>query len=200
MIQRIDHISIAVKDFDKAKSFFETLLGAVSGASGKDDQMQYFWNIFSLGDLSRLELMKATGEDSFLKNFLAARKDGGVHHISLETADIKKVRRRLEEHNVPFFGYMDDQEDWKELFIHPKDAFGILIQIEEMPDPNVYLPESARPDSEKPWQVKKTAEGAAVSIAHPGGGTVDIDLTRQEVADLMTDLTAVISGSGSETK
>ena len=170
MILRIDHISIAVNDFDKAKHFFETIFGVISGAAEEDPQMKYFWNIFSMGDLSRLELMRTTGEGSFLDNFLASRKEGGVHHISLETDDIKIFRDHLEAHHIPYFGYKDDHKDWKELFIHPKDAFGVLIQVEEMRDPNDYLPESVKPDPNKRWSVKKAEDGAVLSLAHPGGG------------------------------
>ena len=192
MILRIDHVSIAVKDFDKAKHFFETILGAVSGAAATDNQMKYFWNIFSIGDLSRLELMTPTGEGSFLDNFLSSKKDGGVHHLSIETSDIKMVRKHLEKNGIPYFGYSDTLDDWKELFIHPKDAFGVLIQIEEMRDPNDYLPESVKLDQKKRWQIKESKNGAVISFAHPGGGTVDIQMSGHEIQHLIKDLSAVL--------
>ena len=184
MILRIDHVSIAVKDFEGAKHFFESILGAVSGAAAADETMKYFWNIFSAGDLSRLELMKPTGKGSFLDNFLASKKDGGVHHITFETSDIQKAKALLEKNNIPYFGYEETDDGWKELFIHPKDAFGVLIQIAEMADPNIYLSDSVRPNPEKTWSVKKTDTGAVISFAHPGGGMVDIEMPADDIKDL----------------
>ena len=47
MISRIDHISIAVKDFKKARDFFTNILGAIPGSHGDDDGMKFYWEIFS---------------------------------------------------------------------------------------------------------------------------------------------------------
>ena len=52
MIERIDHVSIAVRDYEKARSFFQDILGAVPGAGAADDSKKFFWQLFSLGDLS----------------------------------------------------------------------------------------------------------------------------------------------------
>lgn len=188
LISRIDHVSMAVKDFEKARSFFETLFGAVSGAAEEDPRTKYFWNIFSLGDLSRLEIMKATGDGSFLDHFLAARKDGGVHHITLETPDIKTAKKHLEENHIPFFGYSDQNDKWKELFIHPKDAFGVLIQIAQMRNPNDYLAESVKLQGEKPWCIDRLGSGVLLTFAHPGGGRVELKLTANQASELAEEL------------
>ena len=71
MISRIDHVSIAVKDQEKAEHFFRDILGAIAGAGAGDPATKFFWQIFSLGDLSRLEIISPTGEGSFLDGFLA---------------------------------------------------------------------------------------------------------------------------------
>ena len=41
MISRIDHISIAVKDYSKELHFFKDILGAVLGAGARNNDMQY---------------------------------------------------------------------------------------------------------------------------------------------------------------
>lgn len=109
MISRIDHVSIAVRDYDKAWHFFVDILGAVPGAEGEEDPLKYLWKVFSLGDLTRLELLKATGEGSFLEGFLSS-KEGGVHHITLETPDLAQCVQHLEKHNIPTFGYREGGE------------------------------------------------------------------------------------------
>ena len=188
MISRIDHISLAVKDFEKARFFFETAFGAVMGLGAKEDGLKYFWNIFSLGDLTRLEIMEPTGDGSFLDNFLSKKKDGGVHHITLETPDIQKVKQHLEDHHIPYFGYAEIGDFWKELFIHPRDAFGVLIQVAQMTDPDDYLPESLRHGKGKRCLVEKNDQGATLVLSHPGGGNFRMELNKKEINDLIKDL------------
>ena len=97
MISRIDHVAIAVKDYGKAVHFFQHVLGAIPGISGKDHTLKYSWQSFSMGDLSGLELLNPTEERSFLDNFFKKRKAGGVHHITLQTPDIGEAKKKLED-------------------------------------------------------------------------------------------------------
>jgi methylmalonyl-CoA/ethylmalonyl-CoA epimerase len=188
LISRIDHVSIAVRDYGKAKHFFQTILGAIPGASAQDPVMKYFWQIFSLGDLSRIEILTPTADKgSFLDNFLAQR-EGGVHHITLQTRDIEETRDLLHRHGIPYFGYNEYAGIlWKELFIHPRDAFGVLIQIAEF-HPNDWLSDAVRPSTNQPWEIEKTAEGIHLDLAHPGGGKAGLDLTPQEAQKLIDNL------------
>jgi len=188
LISRIEHISIAVNDYEKAVHFFQNILGAVPGVGAEDSNLKFYWQIFSLGDMSRLELIKPTGEGSFLDNFLNNKKDGGVHHITLQTSDIKKTRDYLEKENIPYFGYNDFGDVWKELFIHPKDAFGILIQIAQL-NPDDYLDDSVKFTNSRRWSVQRSEEGCELHLCHPGGGKVELKLTDKERKALIKDLT-----------
>ena len=187
MISRIEHVSLAVNDYDKAVYFFQNILGAVPGVGAEDSHLKFYWQIFSLGDLSRLELIKPTGEGSFLENFLTDKKDGGVHHITLQTPDIRKVKEFLEKENIPYFGFNEFGDIWKELFIHPKDAFGILIQIAQL-NPDDYLDESVKFTNSRRWFVERTIEGCRLCFSHPGGGKVELELTDKERKALIKDL------------
>jgi len=186
MISRIDHVSIAVRDYETARRLFENVMGAVSGASAEDSNLEYFWHIFTVGDMSRLELITPSGENSFLKNFLKER-DGGVHHITLETPDIHKARKHLEENGVPFFGFSDIPELWSELYIHPKDAFGVLIQIMQ-PGSQYHTIEPVRYPQGKRVKIKANENGCELSIHHPGGVELKLALDREEATNLARDL------------
>jgi methylmalonyl-CoA/ethylmalonyl-CoA epimerase len=189
LISRIEHISLAVNDYDKAVHFFKNILGAIPGVGAEDSNLKFYWRIFSLGDLSRLELIKPTGEGSFLGNFLKNKKEGGVHHITLQTPDIQKTKEHLEKENIPFFGFNDFGDVWKELFIHPKDAFGILIQIAQL-NPDDYLDDSAKFTRPQRWSVQKAAEGGCMlHVSHPGGGKVQLKLSDKERKALIKELT-----------
>ncbi len=187
MISRIDHISIAVPDYEKAREFFTTVFGAVPGAFADDARLKYHWRIFSLGDLSRLELLKPTAEGSFLEKFYQKNPCGGVHHITLETPDIQFVKKGLDENSIPYFGYAEYGDIWKELFIHPRDAFGVLIQIAEF-HPDDFLDDRVKLPAGRKWSVHRDDQGTHLKFAHPGGGTSDVVLTDDEAAMLIEDL------------
>lgn len=186
MISRIDHISIAVKDHERVKNFFTGIFGAVPGASGKDDGMKFFWEIFTMGDLSRIELISSTGDGSFLDKFLSGR-DGGFHHITLQVADINNARNILNKNRIPFFEGKDNGEAWKEIFIHPRDGFGALIQVAEF-NPDDWISSSAKMSEGKKWEVERNADGCNIFFAHPGGGKVKINLDNDEIENLISDV------------
>ncbi len=189
MISRIDHVSIAVRDYDRAAAFFKTLFGAVEGAGAEDPGMGFFWQLFSMGDLSRLELITPRGGKSYLDGFLKGR-EGGVHHITLETPDIEHVVRILDEHGVPHFGRHDYVGGvWKEVFIHPRDAFGVLIQIAEF-RPDDWLGHGVKLPAGRRWEVRMADGACAIDIAHPGGGKVTIGLSREEARRFAEDIIA----------
>ena len=185
-ILRIDHVSIAAADHQKAEHFYLNVLGAIPCASDKDPVTKYYWQNFSLGDLSRIELLTPTAQGSFLDGFL--EKGGGVHHITLQTSSIEAAKAHLERHNVPYFGehsYPDFL--WKEIFIHPRHAFGILIQIAEFHAAE-WLSEQVKLAGGVKWQIHKSDAGVKVELAHPGGGIMNLDLTREEAHRLAREL------------
>jgi len=186
-ISRIDHISVAVRDPEKAEDFFVRILGAIPGAEADDESLGFNWKILSLGDLTRVEIISPRGDKSFLDSFLKNR-DGAVHHITLETPDIGKMKEVLERENIPYFGYAEYPGGWwKELFIHPKDAFGVLIQIAQF-DPDSMLGPEARIGSGKAWEVKKSGSGASLTMRHPGGGKTEYPMSIEEIDNLIDDL------------
>jgi len=186
MILRIDHVAVAVKDYEKAFHFFTKILGAIPGSYASEAPMQYLWQNMALGDLSRLELLTPTGGRSFLDNFLKD-KDGGVHHITLQTSDIYRAKDLLDQNNVPYFRFNDYGLFWKELFIHPRDAFGVLIQIAEFQADDWIAPQVKMPNDTR-WKVSRNANGCDLVFAHPGGGKVTLELDKQEICKLIQDL------------
>ncbi len=190
MILRIDHVAIAVRDYDKARAFFDALFDAVPGASATVDPTKYHWQLLSVGDLSRLEILSPTGDGSFLDGFLKNR-EGGVHHITVQTRDIREARKKLDELSIPYFGYNEYPGGvWNELFIHPKDAFGVLIQIAEFRSSDWLNPCLQIPGG-RSYRVERTETGADLTLAHPGGGTVTVALGRDEIKELIDELAAV---------
>jgi methylmalonyl-CoA/ethylmalonyl-CoA epimerase len=185
MIIRIDHVSLAVKDYEGALEFFTKVFGATSQFYGTDNILKYYWETLALGDLSRLELIKPTEEGSFLENFLK-NKEGGIHHLVLQTTSIESTKKVLEENSIPYFGFRIS-EKWKELFVHPKDAYGVLLQIAEFRPEDWLDPSYGMPEGKK-WEVIKNGADYCITFGHPGGGKVEINLIQEEVKQLIHDL------------
>lgn len=191
MIQRIDHISIAVRNYEKAQWFFQNILGAIPGVSAHDDTLKFFWQIFSLGDLSRIEIITPTDKGSFLDGFLKNR-EGGVHHITLQVSNIEETKNKLKEANIPFFGYHEYPGGiWKEIFIHPKDAFGVLIQLAEF-NADDWIARELRFNDEAKFRIEAQDDEIAISFPHPGGGIFTIRLTKNEAQMLQEEITKFI--------
>jgi len=187
-ILRIDHISVAVHDRQKAEDFFRSILGAIPCASSADPVMKYSWQVLSLGDLSRIEILCPTSRGSFLDSFLEKR-EGGVHHITLQTRNIEETKALLHRHNIPYFGANEYADVlWKEIFIHPRHAFGVLIQIAEF-HPEDWLSDYVKISGDRTWKVQQVGERIQVELAHPGGGKMTLNLTREEARRLAQELT-----------
>ncbi len=138
MIRRIDHVSIAVRDLESARRFFCDVLGGHQLYSATEAGEGFRWTAIALGSSCALELIDPVGEDSFLHRFLDRRGDA-AHHIAFQVDDLEAARATLEARGVPTFGYNDADPAWKYLYVHPKHAFGVLLQFAEL-DPSAWLP------------------------------------------------------------
>jgi len=130
MIRRIDHVSIAVRDLDKARAFFLDALGGRELFCAPVPGQKYRWTTVELGTSCFIELIDPLGKDGFVERFLERRGEG-PHHITIQVNDIEETRRILQEKGIPTFGYAEPFPGWKEMYVHPKNAFGTLIQFAE---------------------------------------------------------------------
>lgn len=130
MIRRIDHIAIAVRDLKRARAFFLDGLGGRELFSEPFPQQKFRWTTIELGTSCFIELVDPLEGDGFLHRFLESRGEG-PHHITIQVNDIKETYRTLQERGIPTFGYSEPFPGWKEVYIHPKNAFGTLIQFAE---------------------------------------------------------------------
>ena len=130
MIRRIDHVSIAVRDQAKAKAFFIDVLGGKNLFEAPVPSQKYRWTTIELGTSCFIELIDPLEKDGFVQKFLDHRGEG-PHHITIQVNDIQEVHRKLEDNGIPTFGLAEPFPGWKEMYIHPKHAFGTLIQFAE---------------------------------------------------------------------
>jgi methylmalonyl-CoA/ethylmalonyl-CoA epimerase len=133
----IERIALAVHDLDEAKIFFETWFDAEFEAIEQIEDMGIRYRPFTIGE-SRMELLEPTREDSPVAKFLESHGGPGVHHITFEVDNLDTAIAELEDRGGRIayqHTYADDVTfegfKWREAFIHPKDAFGVLIHLAE---------------------------------------------------------------------
>lgn len=133
-VKAVDRVAIAVRDLEKAKDFFESVFGGRFEPIEDVEEMRFRYQPFSVAGF-KMELLCPYDPESVIARFLDKRGEG-VHHISFEVDNLdltiteleKKGIRIASRHryapDVHFEGY-----HWDEAFIHPKDAFGVLIHL-----------------------------------------------------------------------
>ena len=125
----LDHIALGLPRIADGAAFLAADLGGRfpdGGPSGNFTGAQW-----SFADGEKIELIEPLGEPGgFMHRFLDARGPG-VHHVTFKVPDIVAAAERVRCFGYEVVGYNDDFPYWKELFIHPKQALGIVIQLAE---------------------------------------------------------------------
>jgi methylmalonyl-CoA/ethylmalonyl-CoA epimerase len=90
------------------------------------------WAQFDLKDGSRLELIAPLSPDSFVQRFLDQRGEG-IHHVTYKVSDVEAAAKRAEALGYRTTG-LEIAHRWSEVFLHPAEAHGVLIQLAAWPD------------------------------------------------------------------
>jgi methylmalonyl-CoA/ethylmalonyl-CoA epimerase len=134
MIQKIDHIGIAVHSIEEARQFYESL-GLHVEEIEEVPQEKVRVALIPCGE-SRIELIEPTAEDSPIAKFLAKRGPG-MHHICLGTDDIQGADADLRDRGVQLLRPEPTPGAdgcWVQ-FIHPKSTGGVLMELSEKAEP-----------------------------------------------------------------
>lgn len=133
MIGRLNHVAIAVKDIQSAaKTYRETLGAQVSEAVPQPDHG--VTTIFINLPNTKIELLEPLGANSPIAKFLERNPDGGIHHICYEVADIKTARDQMKAQGARVLGDGEPKigaHGKPVLFLHPKDFFCTLVELEQ---------------------------------------------------------------------
>ncbi len=133
MIGRLNHVAIAVPDLETAaKTYRETLGARVS----EPRALPAHGVTVVFVDLpnTRVELLEPLGGDSPIARFLEKNPQGGIHHVCYEVEDIRAARDRLVAAGMRILGDGEPKigaHGRPVLFLHPKDLFGTLVELEE---------------------------------------------------------------------
>ena len=129
-ILKINHVAIAVRDNKAGASIFELLGMNIGKSEFVIDERVNVVKIRPDNAEHAIELLEATDNLSVIKKYI--NKNGqGLHHIALETDNIKAAINYLEDKNIELI-YSPPKigADNKLItFISPKFTPGILIEL-----------------------------------------------------------------------
>lgn len=107
------------------------LVGALGGAPAYGAAVgAYRFGQWRFAGGGRIEVLEPSGADGFLHRFLTQRGPG-IHHVTFIVPSLRRVCDRAEAHGYTIVGYKDTDPHWKEAFLHPKQALGIVVQLAE---------------------------------------------------------------------
>jgi methylmalonyl-CoA/ethylmalonyl-CoA epimerase len=132
MINRIDHIAIAVQDLDAALRTFLDVLGCDPGSVTVEEVPSEKVRVaFIPVGQTHIELLEPLGDDGAVSKFLAKNGEG-MHHIALATDDLEKESGRVTALGLPPLGQASTGAGGKKIvFLHPKQTHRVLLEIVE---------------------------------------------------------------------
>jgi methylmalonyl-CoA/ethylmalonyl-CoA epimerase len=134
MLGRVNHVAIAVPDLAAATASYRDTLGAsVSAAQALPEHGVTV--VFVELPNTKIELLEPLGADSPIAAFLAKNPGGGMHHICYEVEDILAARDQLASGGARVLGGGEPKigaHGKPVLFLHPKDFYGTLIELEQV--------------------------------------------------------------------
>ncbi len=133
MLDRLNHVAIAVPDLETGTRVYRDTLGAkVSKPQPEPDHGVNV--VFIELDNTKIELLEPLGDNSPIQGFLDKNPSGGIHHVCYEVEDIYAARDRLKAQGARVLGDGEPKigaHGKPVLFLHPKDFCGTLVELEQ---------------------------------------------------------------------
>jgi methylmalonyl-CoA epimerase len=128
---RIDHIGIAVQSIEQSLEFYRDAIGLEPKALVIVPGEKVRVAMLPAGE-PRIELLEATSDDSPIARFLAKRGEG-LHHIAMRVPDLNAAVDRLKAAGSRLVTeqIQTGAEGYRYVFVHPKSAHGVLLELIE---------------------------------------------------------------------
>ena len=132
MLDKINHIGIAVKNLEEQIPFYKDVLKLEYSGTEEIKEQKVNVAMFNIGE-SKIELLEPTNHESPIAKFID-KKGEGIHHIAYETDDVEGTIKSIEASGL----HMIDStpragaHDSKIAFIHPKSSGKVLTELCEI--------------------------------------------------------------------
>ena len=130
MSTKINHIAIVVEDIDKAVAVYRDALG-LPLEKINDEPAEAVRVAYMPTASGEVELIQPTTPDSGVAKYLAKRGEG-LHHVCLEVDSLAESVAQMQAQGLEVLGEVrTNQRGDKYIFVHPKSAHGVLIELYE---------------------------------------------------------------------
>lgn len=129
LMNKIEHIGIAVKELEEAIALYEKLLKTPCYKIEEVGSEFVKTAFFKVGE-SKIELVAATNEQSSIAKYIEKRGPG-MHHIAFDVDDIETEIERLEQEQFQLIqrNPKDGADNKLIAFLHPKSTVGLLVEL-----------------------------------------------------------------------
>lgn len=126
----LDHVAHAVERWELAWPRYVTALGGAWSSGGLSTG--FAPSQLRFANRARLEVLAPndTAANPFLRRFLD-RHGPGPHHLTFKVPDLDTALEALPRWGLQPVNVDRTDPDWQELFIHPRQAGGIVVQVAE---------------------------------------------------------------------
>ena len=129
MITKIEHIGIAVNDLKASEDLFKRHFGKKPYKKEEIAAEGVTTSFFKIGE-QKIELLKASSEDSPIQKFIEKRSEG-VHHIALHVDSIAAEVKRMQGLGFEFISTKPKKgaDNKMIVFLHPRTTNGVLVEL-----------------------------------------------------------------------
>ena len=133
MLNRVDHVGIAVSDLEAAIALYEGTLGLPLAHRETIADQGVEAVLLDVGE-SHVELLAPLGPDTTVGRFVAKRGEG-LHHIAYAVDDIEEALASLAGAGLELIDATPRRgiRDSRVAFLHPRSTGGVLTEIVEPP-------------------------------------------------------------------
>jgi methylmalonyl-CoA/ethylmalonyl-CoA epimerase len=130
MLEKIDHIGIAVKSLDEAVKFY-SLMGVEPEHFEEVESQKVRVAFINVGG-TNIELLEPTSEESPIAKYIE-KKGEGIHHIAYSVASVKDSLAALKAEGMKLIDEEPKPGAHNKLiaFVHPRSVNGVLTELSE---------------------------------------------------------------------
>ncbi len=131
MLEKIDHVGIAVHSLETVKTLFKTVFNLMPAFEETVEEQLVHVAGFKVGE-SNLEFLEPINEKSPVAVFLEKRGEG-IHHLAVAVDDIEATLDMMKSNNMRLIDEKPRKGAEGKLiaFVHPKSANGMLLELSQ---------------------------------------------------------------------
>lgn len=122
-----DHAAVAAPRLRDLLPVYHDMLGGRLHQGGDNQRVGYRAVQLAYPDGTRIELMEPLAGSTFFDSFF--RRGGGLHHVTFKVPDMDAAVEALRQRGYGLTGLYRGDPAWEEVFLHPREAHGVLLQL-----------------------------------------------------------------------